>query len=177
MLTAATLAAALFAVGAASWGLAERGKARDLQAEVRQALSNANGLSSVVNDLRLKLGIVANGYQAALYPGVRQQPAGTAVVFAPEGGNGFALVTVVSPLPGRTAPYRVVLVDRLGHSLVIGELTRDEGSGHLVLARLDLNPDLSKSGSMDLAALTTLNVVDRTGSPVLTGTFRPYVSS
>jgi hypothetical protein len=173
----ATLAAAVLALGAVGWGVAERQKARNFQQEVDQALATSRDLTALIDQLRSDLGVAARGYQTALYPGIRKQPAGTAVVFAPSRGNGFALVTVVTPAPDSGSPYSVLLTDREGHSMVAGELSKDTDTGHLVLAQLELKSDLSRSDSVDLGNLTTLAIVDRSGDPVLTGTLRPYTAS
>jgi predicted anti-sigma-YlaC factor YlaD len=174
VLAAASMAAIIFALGAVSWGFAERQKARDLQQEARQAITTAQGLSTVVENLRSQFGVAAKGYQAALYPGIRQQPAGTVVVFAPARSRapGFVLVDVVTPLVAGDGPFSVLLLDADGHSMVAGTLTPN--SGHLVMANINLLADPSKPNSINLAHLTTLNVVDGHGKPVLTGTFRPY---
>lgn len=175
-LAVATLAAVVLALGAVGWGVAEREKARNFKQEVDQALATSRGLTALVEQLRSDLGVAARGYQTALYPGIRHQPAGTAVVFAPRRGDGFALVTVVTPVPVQGSPYSVLLTDGEGHSMIAGELSKDEDSGHLVLAELGLSSDRSTTDSVDLANLTTLAVVDKAGNPVLTGTLRPYTS-
>jgi hypothetical protein len=173
-LAAATLAAAMLAMGAVGWGFAERQKARDTQAEVDQALTTKEGLAALVATFQQDLQTKGTVYQADLYPGLGRQPAGTVVVFAaPAGGRGFALVRVVTPLPAAGGPFSVVLVDRDGHVIHLAdELELRQPEGDHVLADLDLRPDLSRPSPIELAHLTGVNVVSKSGATVLTGTFR-----
>ncbi|HJP67181.1 MAG TPA: zf-HC2 domain-containing protein [Actinomycetota bacterium] len=170
-LAAAALAAAIFALGAMSWGFAERRQARDYAAEAQKALSSKAGLAALVANFQAQFQTAGKVFQAELHPGLgRGQTAGPAVVFAAPNDRGFALVQVVTPLPAASAPYAVELVDTKGDTLRIGTLER-RPDGDYLLANLDLTADQSRTGAVDLARLTGLNVVDRAGRPVLTGTF------
>jgi hypothetical protein len=171
VLAAAALAAAIFALGAMSWGFAERRQARDYAAEAQKALSSKAGLAALVANFQAQFHAAGKVFQAELHPGPeRGQTAGPAVVFAASNGRGFALVQVVTPLPAANGPYAVELVDAKGDTLVVGALDR-RPDGDYVLADLNLATDPSRTGAVDLARLTGLNVVDGSGRPVLTGTF------
>jgi hypothetical protein len=172
-LAVATLAAVLLALGAVGWGVAERQKARDTQAEVEKALTTKQGLASLVAQFQQNLQTKGTVYQANLYPGLGRQPAGTAVVFAaPPGARGFALVRVITPLPAAQGPFSVVLLDRDGHALPLEAVFEARPDGDYILDDLALNPDLSRAQPIEMAHLTGINVVTKSGATVLTGTFR-----
>jgi predicted anti-sigma-YlaC factor YlaD len=172
VMAVATLAAAIMAIGAVGWGFSQRHRADELTAEVDNALKSKEGLAALVETFRTQFQTTGTVFQAALYPGPARQPAGTAVVFTAPRGSGFALVQVVTPLPAAEGPFSVVLVDRNGHTRTVGQLGDRRADGHYILANTDLTEELARSDSAQLAHLTGLTIVGRSGDPVLTGTFR-----
>jgi predicted anti-sigma-YlaC factor YlaD len=171
VMAVATLAAAIMAIGAVGWGFSQRHRADELTAAVDSALKSTEGLAALVKTFQTQLQTTGTVFQASLYPGPARQPAGTAVVFTAPRGSGFALIHVVTPLPSAEGPFSVVLVDRNGHTRTVGQLERRE-DGHHILAITDLTEELARSDSAELAHLTGLTIVARSGDPVLTGTFR-----
>jgi hypothetical protein len=175
VLAVAALTAAFVAGSALQWGLAQRHQVQRQQTlaeQTQQKLDRMQALLGFVqNQLKAPSGQI---YQASLFPGPGKEPAGAALLYAAPRGAGFALVDVIAPLDTRDAPFSVNLVSSNGRRLELGVLSLTN-NGDYLLFRPDLPKDLSRSDSVELSQVTSLEILDRSGTPVATGTVHPGV--
>jgi hypothetical protein len=179
VLAAMALAAAVFAGSAVGWGVRQRN-----QAELaRSRLVEIQQQSADTRDLILQLqkqfnGVAAQGklYQADLFPVSRRELGGTALMFVSAGGQDFILVDVVAPLDARSAPFSANLVSSTGRRLEVGTLARTN-NGDYVLFRLDLPKDLTRPDAVELSQVTALEIIDRLGLPLASGTVHRYIET
>jgi predicted anti-sigma-YlaC factor YlaD len=170
VLVAATLAAAMVALGAVGWGFAERRQALNAIEELERVQGVQDRLVAIVDDLQQQFQVAGRIFQARLYPGTRDQAAGAAVVLSPQEGTGFIVVQVVTPLDPSLAPFVAELRDDAGHTLRVGQLVPQRSGGY-VLQNIKLESNPSRPGAVDLERLTSISILDRTGVPVLLGPF------
>jgi predicted anti-sigma-YlaC factor YlaD len=175
VLVAATLAAAMVALGAVGWGIAERRQAIDARAELERVQGVQDRLAALVSSLQQQLQISGKIFQAQLYPGTRDQAAGAAMVLSPREGPGFVVVHVVRPLDTRLGPFVAEVRDAEGKTLRVGQLVAQRAGG-FVLQNLNLESNPSRPGAVDLNRLTTISILDRSGLPVLLGPFSAYAA-
>jgi hypothetical protein len=174
VLVAATLAAAVMALGAVGWGFAERRQAQDVRAELLRVQGVQDRLVGQVDRLQQLFQVAGRIFQAKLYPGTRQLAAGAAVVSSQE-GSGFVLVQVVTPLDAKLGPFVAELRDDAGHAVRVGRLEPLPGGGY-VLNNLGIRSDATRPGAVDLERLRTISIIDRSGVPVLIGSFSLHVA-
>jgi predicted anti-sigma-YlaC factor YlaD len=178
MLAVATLAAAITAASAFGWAFAERAKVQGLKEKVASVESSQRGLARLFKELKEHSRGNGTLYEATLYPGPAHQQAGQALVFSGAKGSGFVLVEVVVALDGRIGPYQVELQDRAGHIRQVGRLERTSNQTYLLYRPFDQSlENLSKPEAIELRRLDLLQVTDRTGTTVLTGLVKPYVTA
>lgn len=175
VLVSATLAAAMVALGAVGWGIAERRQAIDAREELARIQGVQDRLAALVDRLQQQLRISGKIFQAELYPGTRDQAAGAAMVLSPRDGSGFVVVHVVRPLDPSLGPFVAEVRDVEGHTLRVGQLTPHRAGG-FVLQNLNLESNTSRPGAVDLERLTSISILDGSGVPVLLGPFSVYAA-
>jgi hypothetical protein len=177
VLAAAALAAAMLAGGALQWGMTQRRQAQSLSSRVQQQIGRAKDLSSVVAELQDAFKGTGTLYQASLFPVSRREEGGTALMYSGAHGQGWILVDVVATLDERLGPFTVNLVSSTGRRLEVGTITRSEGEGDYVRYWPDLPNDFTRPDAVELSQVTVLEVIDRFGDPVVSGTVHPYIES
>ena len=161
VLIAATLAAAILAMGSIGWAVEQQRNAQSLKAQV---LENRNKVADLLQLLSTFQGS-GRTYTATLLSPTGFQGYGQAIMFsAPK--SGFLLVDV-PVLPKSGGPYQVQLV---GKSVIdSGQLNPASGDHPVLLKWFDGEP---------LAKMTVVTIIDEsTGAVVLTGKLQLYQSS
>jgi hypothetical protein len=160
VLLAAALTAALLALGATGWALAERSHAQTLE----QRLASARGrVESLAQVLRGTGG--GRTFEAVLLPPDGRTGSGYAVVFSAPRVDDLLFVDVV--LPERARGPFVVQVVASGQAWDAGRLQKTV-SGEWVLSR--------RTG-LDLSGAVAVTVLDANSHLVVTGQTRPYAGS
>ena len=165
VLVAATMTAALLAMGSFGWAVAERGKAKTADQKKAEALQRVKDLAGA-NASVVKL---LHG-RGQVFTATLEAPAGlgfgTAFIFS--GPNAPDIVMIDVPIPPAGAgPFIVQMVDG-SKAINVGRL-KAVGDG-LVLPR----PWLT---SENLSRVLTVTVIDgSTGAVALTGQVEPYAS-
>jgi predicted anti-sigma-YlaC factor YlaD len=176
VLAVAALAGVLTAGSAVGWGFAQRRQAIDAKGLAKQAQERADRVADLIDAVRRELKGTGQLYQASLFPGPGKGQAGTVLIFGAPQGAGFALVEVVAPLNEKAAPFSVNLVSSTGRRLGLGVLTLT-GNGDYVLFLQNLPQDLQRSDSVELPQVTSVEVVDRVGNPVVTGSMHRFIEA
>jgi Putative zinc-finger len=170
LLAVGALVAAISAATALGWAFAERAKVQGLREKVASVENSQRGLAKLFNDL--KEDSQGNGrlYEATLYPGhPAHQQAGQALVFSGPEGRGFVLVEVLLHLDQARGPYRVTLQERSGRAWNVGPLEVTSTGTYVLLHQFSGDrPETAPH----LRTLSLLNVIDRTGTPLLVGSMR-----
>jgi hypothetical protein len=175
VLAAATLAAAMMALGAVGWGFAERRQAIDAREELERIQGVQDRLVVLVDNLQQQFQVAGKMFQAQLYPGTRDQAAGAAMVVSPREGAGFVVVQVVTPLDASIGPFTAELRDEAGRSARVGQLIPQPEGGY-VLQNINLQANPTRPDAIDLERLTSISIVDRSGVPVMLGLFSVYAA-
>ena len=81
-----------------------------------------------------------------------------------------------APLDDKAGQFTVNLVSSTGRVLEVGTLV-STGNGDHVLFRQDLPSDLSRSDAVELSQVASLEVLDRFGTPVLTGSVHRFIGN
>jgi putative zinc finger protein len=160
VLVAATLAAALLAVGAMGWAVAERRHVQTLQARVRHANAQLHSTAQALNSFKGQAGKTSTAHLASR----GGRGGGSAVIFSAPGVKDQIVVSVL--IPGGKGPYVVQLVDNRS-AIKVGRLElghRVEGDWFMWV---EVNHDLSR--------VVTITVLDSESRTVLTGRVQPYV--
>jgi predicted anti-sigma-YlaC factor YlaD len=176
VLAVAALAAVLTAGSAVGWGFGQRKQAITAKDLANQAQQRADRTGRLIQDVQKQLKGTGKLYQASLFPGTGKQQAGTVLVFGAPQGAGFALVDVVAPLNEKAAPFTVNLVSSTGRRLGLGVLTLTN-NGDYVLFVQNLPQDLQRSDSVELSQVISIEVVDRVGNPVVTGSLHRFIEA
>ena len=160
----AVLAAALLAAGSLTFALAMRGKVATLQQKVSQTTKDLNRFQELLQHLK------ANGkvFEANLVPSPGGAGGGTAaIVTAPNAADWVMVQVDVGPTSG--GPYRVLLQQRSGVSILAGSLVRTANGPFVLSAE-------PRYFAADLSRLSSVVVLDHTGRPVLAGPVQPYTT-
>ena len=159
-LVAVTLAAALVAVGAMGWAIAERQHALSLAATVSAKEAQVARLAQLLEGFRGR----GDTFTASLAPapGSQGRGGGSAVISSASNLNDFIFVDVLLPGSPR-GPFTVQLVDNKS-ALKMGQLVRMR-EGDWVLY---------KQTKRDLSRLVSVTILDGTSRTVLTGVVQPY---
>ena len=183
VLLAATLTAALLAVGAVGFAIAERRQVASLQERVaqqeRRLEQTLADLARVAEDLRSAFHGRGTTLSTSLFagPGAFPKPVraavGSGLVFALPDGSGHVYVEIVRGLDERRGPFTVRLQDPKKRWLNLGALARTQ-EGTLLLSKA-FEQDPVRSEPVDVTgASASLIVVDGRGHAVLSGQLRPY---
>lgn len=170
LLAVGALVAAISAATAFGWAFAERAKVQGLREKVASVENSQRGLTKLFNDLKADSGSSGRLYEANLFPGrPAHQQAGQALVLSGPKGRGFVLVEVVLHLDQARGPYRVTLQERSGKVWNVGRLEVTSNGTYVLLHQFsgdqgEIAPPLRK--------LSLLNVLDRTGTPLLVGSIQ-----
>ncbi len=152
-LAASTLAAALVAVGALGWAVAERGHGRQAQAQVEKVTGLIKALQAVG----------ARPFRAELLPARQQKKGfGSVAIYSATRVNDFILVGVVLP-DDRTGPYTVKVTDRNGRVLSRGRLSKTNNGDWVFY----------ESTTANLSKAISVSVMDRSARAVIVGSIQP----
>lgn len=156
LLTAATLTAALIAVSAVGWAIAEREQVQHIRQEVIAQIKNVEDLQRVLESLE------ANPLEAKLFPILDATGSGRVLIYSSPDASDFILasVSVVEPAGDQLV---IALTDRAGRVISGGVLTRNN-NGVLIF--------YEESGK-NLSRGTSVTVMDGSGRPVLSGVVQP----
>jgi hypothetical protein len=158
VLAAAALAAALLALGATGWGIAENRHAQTLQAAVNEKVRQVHSLAEAIASFKGS----GKTLQASLLPRRGGQGRGSAAIFSAPGANDIVFVDIVLP-QSATGPFVVQLVD--GEKAInVGRLQKTVEGDWLMYS----------FSAQDLSHAVSVTVLDRSGGLVLTGTVEPY---
>jgi hypothetical protein len=160
-LVAAALAAALLALGAIGWAIAERSHVQTLQSQIKTADARQRSLADAFDSFKGRAG---RTMIAHLAPAPTGRGSGTAVIFSAPGVKDQIVVSAL--IPNAKGPYIVQLVDNRS-AIKVGRLElghRVEGDWFMWV---EVNHDLSR--------VVTITVLDSESRTVLTGRVQPYV--
>jgi hypothetical protein len=158
VLVAATLAAALLAMGATGWAIAERGHVRSLKEQVIATKAQVHRLARALDSFKGQVGRVA---RASLTPAPGIRGSGSAVIFTARGVRDQIVVGMVLPSEAR-GPYVVQLVDDKS-AIKVGRLEK----------RVEGDWFMWQSINQDLSRVVTITVLDSASRTLLAGTFQP----
>ena len=176
VLAVAALAAAIMALSAVQWGIAQHHQAESVQIQLQRLLQRENQTSELIKFLQQQFQGTGKLFQASLFPGPGKEQAGTVLIFSAPKGAGFVLVDVAAPLDDKAGQFTVNLVSSTGRVLEVGTLV-PTGNGDHVLFRQDRPSDLSRSDAVELSQVASLEVLDRFGTPVLTGSVHRFIGN
>jgi len=158
VLAAAALAAALLALGATGWAIAENRHAQTLSVAVKEKDRQVRSLAEAIASFKGS----GKTFQATLIPRRGGHGSGSAAIFSAPRTNDIVFVDIVLP-DDATGPFVVQLVD--GEKAInVGRLQKTLEGDWLMYA----------FSAQDLSHVVTITVLDRSGGLVLTGTARPY---
>lgn len=157
-LVVATLAAALLAMGATGWAIAERGHVRSLEEQVFATKAQVHRLARALDSFKGQAGRVA---RASLTPAPGISGSGSAVIFTARGVRDQIVVGMVLPSESR-GPYVVQLVDDKS-AIKVGRLEK----------RVEGDWFMWQSINQDLSRVVTITVLDSASRTLLAGTFQP----
>ena len=160
VLVASTLAAALLAVGAMGWAIAERMHVQTLEDQVTEKQAQVDAFAEVVK------GVQGRGRtlkaKLAPPPGVGRG-GGSAVIASAPGVDDFVFIDVL--LPGAKGPFRFQIVN---NKAALKAVRLDKAAGANWIRYWQTKSDLSGA--------VTITVLDRHSRSILSGTFRPYAA-
>jgi hypothetical protein len=159
-LVAAALAAALLAMGATGWAIAERKHVQTVQERLRYVNAQLHSTAEALNAFKGRAGKTSTAHLASR----GGRGGGSAVIFSAPGVKDQIVVSVL--IPGGKGPYVVQLVDN-GSAIKVGRLEL----GH----RVEGDWFMWKLISQDLSRVVTITVLDSESRTVLTGRVQPYV--
>jgi len=160
VLVASTLAAALLAVGAMGWAVAERRHVESLQATVLAKQAQVDAFAEVVKSVQGR-GMTLKANLAPAPGGGRG--GGSAVIASAPGVDNFVFIDVL--LPGAEGPFRFQIVNDKA-ALKAVELDKAAGANWIRYWRT----------RKDLSGAVTITVLDRNSRSILSGTFSPYAA-
>jgi hypothetical protein len=156
LLVAATMAAAMIAVGAVGWAVAERRHARDVREASLEEIMKTERFRDLLTSLE------ANPLQAKLFPILDARGSGRVVIYSSPEASDLILASV-SVLEPQGPRYTIELKDRAGKVLSGGALMRNN-NGILIF--------YEESGK-NLSRGSSVTVLDDSGRPVMTGMVQP----
>lgn len=161
-LVAVTLAAALLAIGATGWAIAERNQVQTLQEKVKNATAQQTSTAELLESVKGQAGQTS---MAHLTPSLGGRGSGSAVIFSAPGVKDQIVVSVL--IPSGKGPYVVQLVDN--RSAI--------KAGRLELAkRFQGDWFMWQEINRDLSRVVTITVLDNESRTVLTGKVEPYAA-
>lgn len=161
VLVASTLAAALLAVGAMGWAVAERSQARTLKQTI--AAKNAQ-ITRIADALRSFQASHGKTLAADLLSAPGVEGSGSAVIFTSPGVQDQVVVGMVLPSHA-TGQFVVQLVDNRS-AIKLGELEQGvEGDWFMWEQR-----------NQDLSRVVRITVLDSASRTILSGTFQPHAA-
>jgi hypothetical protein len=177
VLAATALGAAVLASSAVGWGMRQRNQAdlaNDRLSSVKQQTADT---SKLVQQMQSQLNGTGKLYEASLFPVSRREEGGTALLYGkPDGDGGWVFVDVVAALDRASGPFTVNLVSATGQRLAVGTLTKTF-DGDYVLYLPDLPHDFTRPNAVELSQVMALEVIDRLGTRLLTGTVHRFVNT
>jgi hypothetical protein len=161
-LVAVTLAAALLAMGATGWAIAERNQVQSLQEKVKNAAAQQAGTAELLESVKGQAGKTSIAH---LTPAPGGRGSGSAVIFSAPGVKDQIVVSVL--IPRGKGPYVVQVVDN--RSAI--------KAGRLELAkRFQGDWFMWREIDRDLSRVVTITVLDDESRTVLTGKVEPYAA-
>ena len=157
-LVALALAAALLAVGATGWAIAERRHVQTLQQQVTATEAQLHRVARALNIFKGQAGTIAT---ARLSPSPGGRGSGSAVIFSAPGVQDQIVVGMVLPA-GARGPYTVQLVDDRSAIKIDGLQKTVSGDWFMWKLR-----------SQDLSRVVTITILDSTSGTVLKGRVIP----
>jgi hypothetical protein len=181
VLAVGALAAAMLVGGTLQWGITQRHQVDSLstrvQKEIQKEVTTRKNLARLVTRLQETFRGSGTLYQSNLFPVSRHEEGGTALIYSGSDGQGWMLVDVVAPLDQELGPFTVNLVSSTGRRLEVGTITRSEGEGDYVRYWPQLPSDLFRPDAVELSQVTSLEVIDRFGAPLVSGTVHRYLGT
>jgi hypothetical protein len=165
-LVAATVVAALLALGSVGWAVAEHGNVRVLQSKVDQSNHEVTRLADVVARLNRQVKGAKN-LLATLAPTAAAHGSGEAFVNTTPRDRSLVAVKVFVSTGPAGQPYTAQLVAR-GGQIFTWRLVATDIPGEWQV--VDTTPDR-------LENVIAITIIDSTSQAVLTGTFAPYTPS
>jgi Putative zinc-finger len=160
VLLAATLAAALLAMGATGWAIAERGHVQTLKEQVTAKQAQLNAFANALESVRGR----GTTFKANLAPALGGRGGGSAIMATAPGLDDFVFIDVL--LPGTKGPFWFQIVSNKSALKAVRMLRATAGSW---IRYWPTNKDLSGA--------VTITVLDDQSRTVLSGTFRPYAAA
>jgi hypothetical protein len=158
-LVAVTLAAALLAVGAMGWAIAERGHVQKLNQTLSAKEAQVSNLGKALESFKGW----GKTFTADLDPAPGVRGGGSAVISSAPNVDDFIFIDVV--LPGnQRGPFVVQIVDNRSAMRVGRTLVRQPEGDWVMFDRT----------GRDLSRVVTITVLDSASRTVLTGTVHPY---
>jgi hypothetical protein len=157
-LVAATLAAAILAVGAMGWAVAERQHVQTLQVLVQEKNIKIQDVEKVIQSFQGR----GKTLEAALTPPAGQLGSGTAVVFTAPRVNDLVLLEAVL-LPDRVGPFVVQIVTEDG-AIRVGNLQHTTNGDWIMFHYTEEN----------LSGVLSVTILDGTSNAILTGIVHQY---
>jgi hypothetical protein len=161
VLVAATLTAALLAVGAMGWAVAERNQTQALKEAIAAKNSQIKRIGDVLRSFQASHG---KTLAADLRSAPDVEGSGSAVIFTAPGVRDQVVVGLVLPA-GAKGPYSVQLVDNRS-AIEVGRLAR----------RVEGDWFMWEKRNQDLSRVVSITVLDSDSRTVLFGSFRPHVA-
>jgi hypothetical protein len=159
VLVASTLAAALLAVGAMGWAVAERRHADSVQAKLSAKQIQLNAFAKALESFEGQ----GKTFRANLAPAPGGRGGGSAVLASAPNVNDFVFIDVL--LPGVEGPFRFQIVTGKS-ALKAVELGKAAGSNWIRYWPT----------KNDLSGAVSITVLDGDSRSILSGTFSPYAA-
>lgn len=176
MLAAATLAAAVLATSAVGWGVRQQGQAARAKQQAQRVEARTADTTRLIKQFQSQLNGSGKLYEASLYPLSRKELGGSSLMYREQNGNGWVVVDIVASLDKKAGPFTVNMVSTTGQRLAVGSLTLTE-DGDYVLFDLTLPHDFTRPDAVELSHVMTLEVIDRFGARLLSGTVHRFVNT
>jgi hypothetical protein len=156
-LVAVTLAAALLAMGATGWAIAERREVQTLKEQVSEKQAQLSSFAKALESFRGR----GRTFKANLAPVPGGQGGGSAVIASAPGLDDFVFIDVL--LPGSKGPFRFQIVDDRS-ALKAVEMLKGSAGNWIRFWRTN----------KDLSGALTITVLDSNSRAILSGAVRPY---
>lgn len=166
-LAAATMAAALLALGAVGWGLAERNHARDVDQELALARQRLRDVAELIGDLRTRFSGAGTILEGQLYPLRGSQSVGSGLVVTTPSAADFVFADVIPPVAQAREPSRVRILDSAGSVLFDGRLTKTPNGDFRMGAYT----------GRELEDATSMVVLDPAGRKLMIASLKPKAGS
>lgn len=159
-LVAVTLAAALLAMGATGWAIAERREVQTLKEQVSAKQAQVDAFAQVVKSVQGR----GSTLRANLSPGLRGRGGGSAVIASAPGVDDFVFIDVL--VPGAKGPFWFQIVN---NKAALKAVDLDKAGGANWISYWRTNKDLSGA--------VTITILDSESRTILSGTFQPYAAA